>query len=291
VTVDELRARPPRTWLLVPALNIERMLPRAFESGADAIIIDLEAATPPAQREHARRLITARPRDATRHAALLVRVNDARSTDVVLDEETAATAGADGIVMPRVESAAEVVAAAARLSGIEGRLGRSTMAIVPMLETARGFFQAAEIAAAHPRVTAIALGGEDLAADLGATRSVGGGELVVARGLLVLAAAAAGIGSIDTPWLDLGDPEGAGREAAAVRGLGISGKFAIHPAQVGPVNRAFTPTLAEIARARGVVAAYDDGLSSGTGISVFEDKMIDEPIARNARRTLDREGR
>lgn len=287
-TARQLNSDPPRSWLLVPAHRAERMLPRAYESGADLIILDLEAATPPSERAEARRTIAGLSRGSRPGQLLFVRVNDNGSPDVRHDEATAVAFGADGVILPRVESPDAVTASAARLSEIERRTGRASLSIVPMLETARGLFAASGIASAHERIVGIALGGEDLAADLGATRSSTGVELSLARGLLVMAAAAAGVASVDTPWLDLDDPVGAGREAAAVRALGFTGKFVIHPAQVGPVNDAFTPSESEVDRARGIIAAYEAALAAGTGIAVYEDRMIDEPIARNARRTLSR---
>ena len=291
VGAAELRDRAPRSWLLVPAGKAERMLPHAYESGADVIILDLEAATPPAERAEARRSLAALRRDGRRPVPLFIRVNDRRSVDIEADEVTAVAFAADGIVMPRVESADEVVATASRLAALELSAGLGQLAIVPMLETGRGFFAAQQIAMAGDRVAAIAMGGEDFAADLGATRTVAGAELVVARGLLAMAAASARLPSVDTPWLDLRDPEGAGREAAAVRALGISGKFLIHPAQVAPVHRAFMPTDDEAGRARAIVAAFDAAVAAGTGIAVYDGKMIDEPIARNAKRTLSRAAR
>ncbi len=290
-TAKQLRNDPPRSWLLVPALRAERMLPRAYESGADIVVLDLEAATPPTERAEARRVMRRLGRGSPAGQLMFVRVNDDGSADVGDDEAAAVEIGADGVVLPHVQSPDAVSATAARLTALESRAGRPPMAIVPMLETARGLFAALAIASAHERVAAVALGGEDLAADLGATRTAVGVELSLARGLLVMAAAAAGVASVDTPWLDLDDPAGAGREAAAVAALGITGKFVIHPAQVEPVNMAFQPTEDDVIRAHGVVAAYEAGLAAGTGIAVFEGRMIDEPIARNARRTLRRSAR
>lgn len=290
-TAMHRRNDPPRSWLLVPAHRVERMLPRAYESGADVVILDLEAATPAPERAAARSAMRKLLRASPAGQLLFVRVNDDGSADIAEDAATAVDIGADGVVLPHVQSPDAVTSLGIRLAALEARTGRAPIAIVPMLETAQGLFAALAIASAHERVAAVALGGEDLAADLGATRTPAGLELALARGLLVMAAAAARVASVDTPWLDLNDPAGAGREAAAVAALGITGKFVIHPAQVEPVNAAFRPTDEDVARARGIVSAYEAGLAAGTGIAVFEGRMIDEPIARNAKRTLRRSAR
>jgi citrate lyase subunit beta/citryl-CoA lyase len=272
---------PLRTWLLVPALKAERMLPTAFASMADCVILDLEAATPPADRERARALLGDIRREPATKALIFWRVNDAASADRDAEIDAAIAWRADGIVLPRVTSAAEV-----RL--VADRLSRSSLAIVPMLETAAGLFDARGIAQASDRTIAMALGGEDLAADLGATRTPDGAELQLARGFVLMAAAAARCASVDTPWLDLSDPDGAGREAARAQLLGFTGKFVIHPAQVGPVHRAYVPSKDELERARAIVDLYEAGLRAGTGITVHDGRMIDEPIARNAQRVLAR---
>ncbi|MGH2377610.1 MAG: CoA ester lyase, partial [Candidatus Limnocylindria bacterium] len=105
---------------------------------------------------------------------------------------------------------------------------------------------------------------------------------------VVVAAAAAGVAAIDTPWLDLGDADGAGREADRARRLGFSGKLAIHPKHVGPINAAFTPGEDEVKRARGIVAALNAAIANGSGVATYEGRMVDRPLALSARRVLAR---
>jgi len=285
-TVERLRAAPPRSWLFVPALKAAEWIPKAAAAGADAVIVDLEDATAPAEKERARELVrTLRLSGgpdassgvaAVTRPAIFVRVNtDPETLEVEL--AAAAQSGALGIVIPKVDSPGMVVGAAWH-----------GLALVPMIESARGLLRSAEIAAAHEQVAAIAFGSFDFAADIGAVISPEGTELAHARAQVVVAAAAAGVAAIDTPWLDLGDADGAGKEADRVRRLGFSGKLAIHPKHVGPINKAFTPSEDEVKRARGIVAALDAAIASGSGVATYEGKMVDRPLALAARRIIAR---
>ncbi len=285
-TVDRLRAAPPRSWLFVPALKAAEWIPKAAAAGADAVIVDLEDATAPAEKERARELVRGlhlggRPDASSGGAAvtrpaIFIRVNlDPETLEVEL--AAAAESGALGIVIPKVDAPGMVVGAAWH-----------GLALVPMIESARGLLRSAEIAAAHVQVAAIAFGSFDFAADIGAVISPDGSEIAHARAQIVVAAAAAGVAAIDTPWLDLGDADGAGKEADRARRLGFSGKLAIHPKHVGPINKAFTPGDDEVKRARGIVAALDAAIASGSGVATYEGKMVDRPLALAARRIIAR---
>jgi len=286
-TVDRLRAAPPRSWLFVPALKAREWIPKAAAAGADAVIVDLEDATAPAEKERAREFVRdlqlSDAPDASEGSAtneqrpwIFVRVNLDPET-LELELSAAARSGAVGIVIPKVDAPGMVVGAAWH-----------GLALVPMIESARGLIRAAEIAAAHEQVAAIAFGSFDFAADIGAVVSKDGREIEHARQMVVVAAAAAGVASIDTPWLDLTDADGAGEEAARVRRLGFSGKLAIHPKHVAPINAAFTPSEEEVRHARGIVEALDAAIAKGSGVATFEGRMVDRPLALAARRVLAR---
>jgi citrate lyase subunit beta/citryl-CoA lyase len=286
-TVERLRRAPPRSWLFVPALKAKEWIPKAAAAGADAVIVDLEDATAPAEKERAREFVrtlqlSGMPDASSGSAAdvqrpsIFVRVNtDPETLEVELS--AAAQSGAVGIVIPKVDRPGMVVGAAWH-----------GLALVPMIESARGLLRAAEIAAAHEQVAAIAFGSFDFAADIGAIISKDGDELAYARAMVVVAAAAAGVAAIDTPWLDLGDPDGAGREAERGRRLGFSGKLAVHPKQVRPINAAFVPSDDEVKRARGIVEALDAAIAAGNGVATYEGRMVDRPLALAARRVLAR---
>src|SRR5262249_40731516 len=154
--------------------------------------------------------------------------------------------------------------------------------VVTLIETARGL-SAAEAVAAHPRVTALALGGADLAADLGA--ELAWEPMLWARSHLVAAAAAARAAVVEVPYLHIEDGTGLTREAEAARRLGFTGKLAIHPKQIAAINAAFAPSAEEIARARRIV---DAAAAARGGVCLLDGRMIDAPVVTAARATLAR---
>lgn len=284
--VERLRAAPPRSWLFVPALKAKEWIPKATAAGADAVIVDLEDATAPAEKVRAREVIrslrfggSASPagRGGTKGPVIFVRVNAIPRDDMEAELALAVESGAAGAVIPKVDDPQTVIGAAWH-----------GLALVPMIESARGLLRAADIASANELVAGIAFGSWDFAADVGAVHSPDGAEVAYARSMVVVAAAAGGVAAIDTPWLDLGDPKAAGREADRARRLGYSGKLAIHPAQVGPINAAFTPGADEVRLAQGIVDAFDRAVAAGSGVATFKGRMIDRPLVLAARRVLAR---
>lgn len=274
-----LREVPPRSWLFVPALRAPEWLPKALATGADAVIVDLEDATAPDEKERARAVVRALTL-AGHRAPVFVRVNSGPDERRTADVAAAIAARAAGIVLPKGEHPDDV-----------RRIPAGIEAILVQVETARGVLRAIDLADADPRVVGLGFGGEDLSADLGVVRTRAPGEFATARSLVGLAAAAAGVGAVDTPWLDLGDAAGAGREAAAARALGFSGAFVIHPSLVAAVNDAFLPSAAEVERARRIVAAFDSAVGAGSGVTTLDGRMIDRPVVVSARRIIARAGR
>lgn len=277
---EDLRRAPPRTWLFVPALRAPEWLPKAVASGADALIVDLEDATAPDEKDRARDVVRGLGLERGQRApVMVVRVNSAPRERHEADLRAAVDSGASAVILPKIEEPDEVRAAA-----------WTGLAIVVMIETAKGLLRSAEIATAHGHVAALAFGSFDLSAELGAAPSPDGTELLYARSHLVTAAAAAGAAAIDTPWVDLKDTDGLGREAAAARRLGFSGKLAIHPSHVAAINAAFSPSDEEVADAEGLLAAFDRAVAGGTGVATYKGRMIDRPLALTARRVLARAG-
>lgn len=283
MNVDELKRTPPRTWLFVPALKGPEWLPKAIATGADGIILDLEDATAPDEKERAAAVVAGMGIARRDRPAIAVRVN-ASPPELERDVEAAVRAGADGIVLPKVEGPWQIRRCAALLE----ESGGTDRAILPMIETARAVLRALEIADADERVVSLMFGGGDLSAAVGWLRTKKGDELETARALVVLAASAAGIGSVDTPWLDIKDAAGARDETRRVRDMGFTGKFVIHPSHVGPIHEAFAPSEEEIADARGLIETFEHGVAAGTGVTTYKGRMIDRPDALQAQRILGR---
>jgi citrate lyase subunit beta/citryl-CoA lyase len=269
---------PLRSLLFVPGTRRDRF-DKAASSGADAIVIDLEDAVDPSRKVDAREICgewLAQPaRTPTRR---FVRVNAPNSP--WLDDDLqwlTATTGADGVLVPKVESAADLERVA-RAAG--------PRPIVPLLESARAILRADAILSNAPPLAAICLGAEDLTAEIGVPRTTGGEEIFVARGLVVLAATAAGVPAIDAVFTDVASIERLDADARRARALGFHGKLAVHPAQVPVLNSVFTPTADEIARAQAIVHADADARGRGDAVSRLGNQMIDEPVVRRARHIL-----
>ncbi len=295
-----------RSWLFVPG-DSERKQARAAESGADALILDLEDSVAPQMRARAREQVAAFLRSHPQRGAqrLWVRVN-ARASGELLEDLAAVMAGApDGIVLPKVSAAEEVLEVDHYLSGLERRerLAHETGLLVIATETPQAVLGlerfAAELSATRepgagrgarlPRLSALTWGAEDLSAALGVREKVtADGSLTftfeLARSLCLLAAAAAGVQAIDGVHAEFADREGLARELARARRDGFTGKLAIHPDQVGPINAVFTPTESEIAQARRIVAAF--AASPEIGVTSIDGRMVDRPHLLQAQRLL-----
>jgi len=265
----------PTCLLFVPGDRHDRF-EKALAGGAGAVIFDLEDAVAPERKALAREHVV----EHLAHAAgggtrRLVRINGLRSRAGLEDLLAVAAARPDGIVVPKVESSGEVEIVAGALPGAD---------VVAMVESVAGMERVEEIARASG-LTALAFGCADLSAELGA--SLTWEPLAAYRARLVLAARAAGVAAIDAPFLsgDVRDGVAAGEEAARAVAAGFDGKLAIHPAQVEPIRTAFTPSPAELERARRIVAAAGNG-----GVAVVDGRMIDAPVVASARRVIARAG-
>ncbi|MGN9840262.1 HpcH/HpaI aldolase/citrate lyase family protein [Nonomuraea sp. H19] len=270
----------PVTWLYVPGDRPERFA-KAVASGADVVIIDLEDAVAPARKDEARAnavaYLLARRDTLTAtgvpHAAAVqvhVRVNDV-ATPRGLDDLAAVGGLADAVRLPKVESAAV-------LDGVTGAPAYA------LLESAAGIIAAREIAA-HPQVAGVALGEQDLAAELAITDENAMNHL---RLQVVLAAAAAGLPPVPmSVYPDVKDEAGLIASCRAGRALGLFGRTAIHPRQIPAIRRAFRPTEEEAARAAEIIEAAELAERSGIGaIALPDGRFVDAPIVASARRTM-----
>jgi citrate lyase subunit beta/citryl-CoA lyase len=285
----------PRAALVVPAHP--RTLAKGPRFAADELVIDLEDAIPANGKHKARaRTVAALQGPAWRDRVVAVRVN-APGTPWC-HEDLAAAAQAPGtalrsVVIPKVESPADIAFVDRLLDGVELASSRSEpLAVQALLETAGGIERAGEIARSSPRLRALVLGYADLAASLG-RREAPGEQLdswLPAQDRVLQAARAAGIDAIDGPHLGVAADESFRVAVQRAWELGFDGKWSIHPRHVAPVQAAFSPTAAEIERAQQVMAALRHGHRNGRGAVVLDGEMIDAAIARGAARVLARAG-
>ena len=271
---------PPRSWLFVPA-NSERKIAKAVASDADAIIFDLEDSVVPGNKQAARNLLKTLNRDGG--PRWWVRINPLRTDHHKKDLEVFASADFEGVVLPKAESGADVI----ELSHTTGHL--PIHAIVT--ETAASLFGLLSYRDPSCPLVAMCWGAEDLSAALGATSKYDlDGALSftyrLARSLTLAGAVAAGVQPVDGVFADFRDEAGLTAEARAAAREGFTGKLAIHPDQIAAINAAFTPSAADIAHAKAIVAAFDADPSAGV-LSV-DGKMVDLPHLIQARGVLSR---
>jgi citrate lyase subunit beta / citryl-CoA lyase len=296
---------PLRSWLFVPG-DSERKQTRALQSAADVIILDLEDSVAPAQLPAARRRV-AEVLGAARSAGgpqRWVRINPPGGA-LMSEDLTAVFAQAvpAGLVLPKISSPEEIVTVADLLTTLErGRDAVPARLLVIATETARGLLAlpgypaALSGEAAAARLAGLTWGMEDLSAALGASgkRDAHGAltfTFQLARTQCLLAAAALGVQAIDQVFTDFRDADGLAGEVGAARRDGFSGKLAIHPDQIAPINQAFSPSGAEREHARRVVAAFE--AAAGAGVAELDGQMIDRPHLLLAQRILaaaEREG-
>jgi len=219
----------------------------------------------------------------------LARINSIGSGFEADDLEAVIHLHPDGVVLPKCETRDQVQWVSERIEAAELAHGWSLNSVRMLVgvETAVGILNLREIAA-HPRLDAIIFGAEDLAASLGATRSRGGLEVLYARSAVVIACAANDLQAIDMVAIDFRDLVNLRVEAAQGAAMGFSGKQIIHPAQVEPVQSAFTPDDEAIAYARRVVEAFEAHQAQGAGAFALDGRMIDMPLVRNAQKVLAR---
>ena len=274
-----------RSLLFIPG-NHPGMLQNGGVFGADSVILDLEDAVAPTEKDAARRLVGMALRNADYgNSEKVVRINPL-DCDGAVDIAAIVPCAPDAILLPKVQNATELREAAALIAAAE-IAGQKPVKIIALIETPRGLANALEIAEADPRVVALAFGAEDYTAGLGAVRSKEGGEILTARALLINAAAAAGIEAIDTPFTDANDDAGLAEDAGLARRIGFKGKLAINPRQVDVIHEAFNPSEKEIDWAERVVFAIEQAKAQGSGVIAVDGKMVDAPIVNRAKRTLE----
>ncbi len=267
-----------RSLLFVPAVRPDRY-PKALATGTDAVCLDLEDGVAFGAKETAREeafaLLAGREPTA---AEVSLRINDAKTELGRTDLAALVEAGVrpDALMLPKVAGADEI-------REVEVVLARSGAALplIAQLETAAGVLAAEEIAASSPNVSAVFFGAIDLSADLGC--AVEWEALLYARSRVVLAAGAAGVSALDSPFMDVPAVEALADESRRVRRLGFAGKAAIHPTQVPVIQRAFSPADDELAWARKIVAAYE---GQQGGVLLVDGKLIERPVVRAAQRNL-----
>ena len=276
-----------RSLLFVPA-DSERKVAKALDSAADVVILDLEDAVAPSAKDPARALV----RDllaAERRRRIAVRVNAADTQWYLHDLAAIGGSRPDIVMLPKCAGAADVARLGDQLAVLEIAAGNpaDAAAILPLVTETAASLAAMDYRGASDRLCGLAFAGEDLAADLGVEARDASGMnplLEQARRAVAIAAAAAGVAAIDTPFPDPRDDPGLARETTEAARLGFAGKMCIHPAQLDAVHAAFRPSDATIDWSMAVVSAF--AASPGEGVTLLDGKMIDRAHLRLAERHL-----
>lgn len=275
-----------RSALCVPAGDHPKLL-KALASGADEVVVDLEDAVAYDDKARAREQLARFEWPADR-PRVVVRVNAVGTPWCHRDLETAVGVKAvSAVVLPKTESRADVGFAERLLDGLEAEVGRNLpLAVQALVETAAGIVGLGDVVSDVRRLEAVVVGYADLAASLGRDRDVAPSAWRGVQDAVVLQARAAGVAAIDGPFLGVGDGEDFVDSVATAAALGFDAKWVIHPRQVATVNDGFTPSASKVDHARRVLDALAQAAAVGKGAGVVDGTLVDEAMARDARRVL-----
>lgn len=285
-----------RSFLFAPG-NVERRVEKALGLDADAVIIDLEDSVATGEKAATRKAVAealAKPRRGRGY----VRVNSPSSEFCYRDLVETLHRKVDGVVVPKIESAADLHAVDWLMANLEREFGvePGSIDLLPQIETAAGVQRVDRILQARSlrpyqgpwRVKRVAFGGADYAHELGLSVGMDESELADAKARVVLASRAAGMeGPIDSPWFHFRELEAFARSLERSRRNGFQGRLCVHPDQIAPVNAAYLPSAAELERAERIVAAFKQAEAAGQAAIQVDGEMIDYPVAYRAQAMID----
>lgn len=283
-----------RSLIFVPG-NSTRFVEKAKTLQADIICLDLEDSVPANEKGAARKIIAdAISRRQEYGRPVYVRTNSPESGLVVADLKAAVRRGIDGIVVPKVNDAAEIMKIKRQVAALEKQNKTGKIALMPSIETAKGVVNAHQITGADDRINALVFGVFDFLYDMQLDYDENDpAGYAYARAKVPVDARAAGVHAIDAIWQKIDDAEGLVRDATVAKRLGYSGKSIIHPSQIEPVHRVFLPSNSEVEWAKKVVAALGEAMEKGSGRGAvrLEGRMIDAVHYKQAKAILDAAGR
>lgn len=271
--------RPRRCLLFMPGDDLNK-IQKGISLGVDSIVMDLEDGVALNRKAEARATIAAALHDLDfGRSERVVRINPIGSGLEQDDLDVVLPCRPDSIMIPKVEHAEHI-------HWLAEAIADPAIRLLAIIETARAIVNLREIAVVSDRLDALIFGAEDLAGDIGATRTKAGWEVFYARSAVVTHAAAFGLQAIDTLVIDFNDEAALIEDARLGAQLGFSGKLAIHPKQVPVIQNIFTPGDEQIAAAQRLIAAHDQQQADGVGAFALDGKMIDMPAIRAAQQVL-----
>jgi citrate lyase subunit beta/citryl-CoA lyase len=273
--------------LFVPA-HIDRFFARAMVSDADALVFDLEDGVPEGDKISARRSLKIKLRKNAVVKPVFIRINSIKTGLLENDIKTLAIAPVNGFVVPKIRNAGDILYVENMLNGLERSKGiaKGRFLIIPMIETAEAALSVLDIARSSKRIFALIFGCEDFYLDLQATHDKAQNNLQVPKILTAMAARAAGVQPIDSPYLEIKDLKGCADYIKESRKLGFSGMMTLHPDQIKTVNAGFSPSKEEIKKARKILSLNAEAGKKGRSIAYSKGLFIAPPILAQAKQIL-----
>jgi citrate lyase subunit beta / citryl-CoA lyase len=278
-----------RSPLFVPG-NKGNMLEKALGLKPDAFVPDMEDSVPAAEKANARETVANfLPRLAAAGIPVIPRVNSLDTEWIEADLAAVVGPTIFGISVGKVRNAGDISAISQLVGDLERRAGLTvgTLRLLPWIETAEAIVNVSAICRASERIVAVAFGGEDFTNDMGVERLEDEIQIAYARQALCVAARAAHVLALDTPYFKLRDPEGLRDSSLRAKSIGFKGRFAIHPEQLDALSECFSPSAQEIAHAERVVAAYEEAEARGRASTSLDGWVIDVPVVKRARALLE----
>lgn len=253
---------------------------------ADGIILDLEDSVAPGKKDEARILVRNALRQVDfRGAERMVRINQGELG--IKDLKAVIPNNTHMIIIPKCESRDQVLNVVREIEALRKRFRiKNSVLLMPVIESALGVENSYDIARASENIVAMAIGLEDLTADLGVPRTIEGKESYYARARIISAAKAAGKQPVDSVFSDVADMEGLRQNVLNSKALGFEGMGCIHPRQIAVIKEGFAPDATEIEKSKKIVIAYDDAIKNGLGVVALGSKMIDPPVVAHAQKTI-----
>jgi citrate lyase subunit beta / citryl-CoA lyase len=279
---------PLRSAIFVPGY-MQKFLDRARDFPADVLILDLEDSVPDGKKDDARGFVREYLESGVLHKPVFVRVNAIETGLLMRDLAACLQRDTTGVMLSKVRDERDISYLAGVLSQFEHDLGfaQGRFKMLPLIETASAVMRAYDVACASERVVGLAFGGEDYLTDLDGLHKQHGASILVPRSLIVIAARAARIDVLDTPYLDVGDLAGFRREVELARELGFSGQLILHPTQIDIANEVFSPSQGEIEEATRVIAAIEQSKGErGLGVALLDGSLVGPPMLKRAELVL-----
>jgi len=278
-----------RSLLFVPG-NKGNMIEKALALRPDAFVPDMEDSVPAAEKANARETIaTFLPRLAATNVPVIPRVNALDTEWIEADLAAIVSPAIFGVSIGKVRSAGDISAISQLIGDLERRAGMPVgkLHLVPWIETAEAIVDCGAICRASERIVAVAFGGEDFANEMGIERLEDELQIAYARQALCVAARAAHVLALETPYFKLRDLDGLRASSLRAKSIGFKGRFAIHPEQIDALNECFSPSAQEVAHAERVVAAYEEAERRGRASTSLDGWVIDVPVVKRARALLE----